>query len=483
MPPVLEASAAAAADPADLHVVFSAECIPAFDWQSAGLFYSFRRVQQPGRITRLLACSEAQLSTYPKVNLEMGPTFVHKNMRFDASNDAEKDDPHNDGKGTGYASYNKPYSVMAWLEQTDVEEDYVLFMDSDMILRQPIDPVAMGVTRGNVVSAEYTYLYGTKSGFAHRFIDPKLDRRMAQVGGFHIFHREDLRQIAPKWLTFTQRVRQFANDHPEEYFNESAHHPDPPKNKLEGETWRKQARWHGEMYGYVFAAAEVGVTHRIRRDIMLYPGYEPHLGRPPFIMHYGADYTLGRAYFNKMNYQQLRLEECSHALAKPSGSLFLLDDPEVDLEAMSKRDALCQEHLSTLNAAFCEFYQRACAGKLLPERCRTFAAQIDEVQPRISACVDEHENCAGWGLAECGKNPMYMHSKCPVTCQSCGKSGSELVPSEVHYGDWKYDERLQAERLQQVAEVVASASEEELVEIEGKVAARRTELRQIKHEL
>ena len=104
MPPVLEASAAAAADQADLHVVFSAECIPAFDWQSAGLFYSFRRVRQPGRITRLLACSEAQLSTYPKVNLEMGPTFVHKNMRFDASNDAEKDDPHNDGKGTGCAS-------------------------------------------------------------------------------------------------------------------------------------------------------------------------------------------------------------------------------------------------------------------------------------------------------------------------------------------------------------------------------------------
>ena len=44
------------------------------------------------------------------------------------------------------------------------------------------------------------------------------------------------------------------------------------------------------MYGYVFAAAEVGVTHRIRRDIMLYPGYEPHLGRPPSIMHYGASF-------------------------------------------------------------------------------------------------------------------------------------------------------------------------------------------------
>ena len=45
----------------------------------------------------------------------------------------------------------------------------------------------------------------------------------------------------------------------------------------------KQARWHTEMYGYVFAAAQVGVTHRIRRDVMLYPGYSPYLGRPPMV--------------------------------------------------------------------------------------------------------------------------------------------------------------------------------------------------------
>ena len=51
--------------PAHLHVVFSAECIPAFDWQSAGLFYSFNRTRQPGKITRLLACSDEQLASYP----------------------------------------------------------------------------------------------------------------------------------------------------------------------------------------------------------------------------------------------------------------------------------------------------------------------------------------------------------------------------------------------------------------------------------
>ena len=209
----------------------------------------------------------------------MGPTFVHKNMRYDEMNDAEKFDPYQDGKGRGYASYNKPYSVMAWLEKTHVAETWVLMMDTDQFLRAPVDPVALGVARGNVVSAEYTYLYGTRSGFASRFLSKHLHGRMAQVGGFHIFHREDLRQIAPKWLDYTRKVRAFANAHPEEYFNESIQH-DPKATAADLAVLRKQARWHGEMYGYVFAAAEVGVTHRIRRDVMLYPGLASWLTVP-----------------------------------------------------------------------------------------------------------------------------------------------------------------------------------------------------------
>ena len=54
------------------------------------------------------------------------------------------------------------------------------------------------------------------------------------------------------------------------------------------------------MYGYVFAAATVGVTHRVRRDVMLYPGYQPWLGVGPAILHYGADYRALGVYFNKV---------------------------------------------------------------------------------------------------------------------------------------------------------------------------------------
>ena len=76
---------------------------------------------------------------------------------------------------------------------------------------------------------------------------------------------------------------------------------------------QKQSKWHSEMYGYVFAAAEVGVTHHVRRDVMLYPGYQPFLGRGPNILHYGSDYTVpqsGGIYFNKMSQTDLMVETC-----------------------------------------------------------------------------------------------------------------------------------------------------------------------------
>ena len=42
-----------------------------------------------------------------------------------------------------------------------------------------------------------------------------------------------------------------------------------------------QAMWHSEMYGYVFAAAQVGVTHKVRRRrAALGSGPEPPPSHP-----------------------------------------------------------------------------------------------------------------------------------------------------------------------------------------------------------
>jgi hypothetical protein len=72
--------------------------------------------------------------------------------------------------------------------------------------------VALGARRGVVVSAEYAYLVGTKGKFARRFLEAEEVPLAAQCGGFHIFHRDDLRVIAPLWVEFTKRVRAFAKE-------------------------------------------------------------------------------------------------------------------------------------------------------------------------------------------------------------------------------------------------------------------------------
>ena len=276
---------------ASVHIVFSAECNAAMTWQALGLFHSFRHVGQPGNITRLLACSKEQLAEYS--GMDAGPTFVHHNMRFG----------HPLIDEVGYPSYNKPASVMFFLEHVDVQEEYIALLDTDMLLREPLDPIALGARPGVVVSAEYSYLVGTDThnathdhAFARRFLDEGELPLMVRCGGFHIFHREDIRRIAPLWIEFTKRVRAFAKHDPETYYAESFlnWHVAQGVTEAQWATRRRQGLWQAEMYGYIFGAARAGVSHIVRRDTMLYPGYSPSGGALPAILHYGADYSLDR---------------------------------------------------------------------------------------------------------------------------------------------------------------------------------------------
>ena len=230
---------------APVHIVFTSECNNTqFDWFAVGVFESFRASGFHGNITRLLACSaEARthtrthahahrtrtrtrtrtharthartlahkrtslrrtLSWGPKalasykgmsIGEGVGRTFVHPNYR------------HNPLNGDVSASYNKPASVMHWSSEADFTEEFVLFIDADMLLLKPIDPVAMGAKRGTVVSERVSYMIGTSNKLAAQFLPPEAVPKAKPVGWYHIFHRDDLRQIAPRWLHYCGRVR------------------------------------------------------------------------------------------------------------------------------------------------------------------------------------------------------------------------------------------------------------------------------------
>ena len=106
---------------ATVHTVFTSECNNVqFDWFATGVFESFRTSGMRGKITRLLACSPEELAKYK--GMDIGPTFVHPNYR------------HNPINGDTSASYNKPASVMHFSRESNFTEDYLLFIDADMLL-------------------------------------------------------------------------------------------------------------------------------------------------------------------------------------------------------------------------------------------------------------------------------------------------------------------------------------------------------------
>ena len=155
---------------ASLHTVFTSECNNVqFDWFATGVFESFRAsgecprawpprharvsMQLPpvrtagmrGKITRLLACSPEELLTYK--GMDIGPTFVHPNYR------------HNPMNGDVSASYNKPASVMHFSRESNFTEEFLLFIDADMLLVRDLDPIALGAKPGTVVSEEVRSRY------------------------------------------------------------------------------------------------------------------------------------------------------------------------------------------------------------------------------------------------------------------------------------------------------------------------------------
>ena len=154
--------------------------------------------------------------------------------------------------GDRYSPYNKPASIVHWLEHAKPTAEYVIILDADMVIRTPMTAELVGVERGRPVSAHYGYLKGI---FPENYMKVKERvknvEKAQQVGGFSVMHIEDLRQVAPLWLKWTEEVR-----------------ADPESWGNTGDIFNANGKagppWIAEMYGYVFACAEVGLDFKAR---------------------------------------------------------------------------------------------------------------------------------------------------------------------------------------------------------------------------
>ena len=205
--------------------------------------------------------------------------------------------------GDRYSPYNKPASIVHWLEHAKPTADYVIILDADMIIRHPMTAELVEVEVGRPVSAYYGYLIGVfKENYMKVKERVKNVEKAQQVGGFSVMALEDLKKVAPLWLKWTEEVRQ-----------------DPESWGNTGDIYNSNGKagppWIAEMYGYVFACAEVGLNFKVSDKFMLYPGYAPPAPEPwPVVMHYGLTFYVGEYAFDKHWYMMTDLTTCPSSL-------------------------------------------------------------------------------------------------------------------------------------------------------------------------
>ncbi|KAJ0051347.1 hypothetical protein Pint_02890 [Pistacia integerrima] len=257
--------------PYRIHTLFSVECQNYFDWQTVGLMNSFKKSGQPGPITRLLSCTDKEKKNYKGMHL--APTLEVPSMSTHPKT------------GDWYPAINKPVGLVHWLKYSkDAENvDWVVILDADMIIRGPIIPWELGAEKGKPVAAYYGYLIGCDNILAK--LHTQHPEFCDKVGGLLVMHIDDLRALAPLWLSKTEEVR-----------DDRAHWATNITGDIYGQGWIS------EMYGYSFGAAEVGLRHKINDNLMIYPGYTPQEGIEPILLHYGLPFTVGNWSFSKLEH-------------------------------------------------------------------------------------------------------------------------------------------------------------------------------------
>jgi peptidyl serine alpha-galactosyltransferase len=434
----------------DIHTLVLTECAKYQDWQTIVAAFAWRESGQPGNVTRVVNCSPKDTTQYGQMMMELMPTFWAREY---IQNTQIKDT---------YAAYNKPGAVVDFLEKAPAEERYVIILDSDMLLHKPFLPddgadISPGWAMG---AAGYTYLKGVINELAMRHVStipPRNDtlagpkgRRGDQVGGPYFMLMDDLRRVAPLWLSTTLEMRQDL-----QAWKDSGDKAPPG-----------QPVWISEMYGYSFGAARAGVWHHGAHDFMVYPSYPP--SQVPHVIHYGLHFDIkdedswdfDKHYyfgFDPMKcppwrswegYNTSRLRGLAgEALAKarlrpppkptaphPTEGIF---PPPPHPDRLAKRsqptyveryrDLLSIFTVAQMNAAICEFHSWTCPwSEQLQAICGDAWELYLDVRDAIDAlefrwsCMDHRPDCHGWAKSgECEKMVAYMTDHCAVSCKKC----------------------------------------------------------------
>ncbi|CAD7695974.1 unnamed protein product [Ostreobium quekettii] len=417
-----------------IHTIFSTDCKRFFAFQTLALAHSFAKAGQPGNLTRIASCTRQQLSLMRREDRDMVQTHIAPSWE---KHPTKPDD---------YPPYNKPTGVMDWLDKANPREEWILMVDPDMLFRAPLTPETLGVADGWSAGAHYSYLNGVINDLALRHVRhvaPRNDtyggprgRRADRVGHYCLVRNADLRRMAPFWLKFTEDVRF-----------------DPDAWNLTGDSYVEPGDrpWISEMYGYAYAAAHVGVWHKLNPGVQAYPSYA--VWDSIKVIHYGLTHRVGGYGFDKHDHYYFNSFRCppwnmsmERDIKEDYGlfphpphpsELAPKDNPQDQYGAL-----LVVEFVNTINEGLCERHKKVCpASEQLKEECGTveeiqkaLAAEFAVLDAPDSVCVDalEIEKCLMYlrdGL--CEKEWLQMGMSCRKTCGRCFGASMRSPPGQT----------------------------------------------------
>lgn len=436
----------------NVHVAFLTDCTPYSDWQTITMAWSFKQSGQPGPVTRVMCCTEDEYKKYNKDVLNYVQTHVAPSYTVHPET------------GDAYLAYNKPGAVVDWLAHVTPEEEWLVILDSDMILRHPFSPDIMKPEKGLAVSASYTYMIGVDNELATTHIPevlPRNDtlagpygRRGDQVGGFFLMHRDDMKRVAPLWLKYTGDVRQ-----------------DPEAYHLTGDAYAKkpgQKAWISEMYGYSYGAAKADVWHKWDNTSMIYPGYQPEA--IPRLLHYGLDYTIelanGTYEYDKHWHYHFNVSQCPpwELTQKPTGGIFQAPPHPRELDKSKDwiqwyTDLVAIQVVATMNSAMCDFHRLHCPpSEQLTSVCDAADKLYEDIMEELEMaeaifnCVDTMKKCQEWQQQGfCEVDVKFMSKRCKVSCKLCdqqrmlAEASSKAMLRKRHAVDKQKEPKVQAD--------------------------------------
>jgi hypothetical protein len=212
-------------------------------WQSVIFAHSFRKVEQPGKLVRLVASGKRNALPWDS----KADTFYTRSMQtHPLTHDF-------------YPPYNKPWSLHEWLSTTPPSDDIIYVLDPDILY---LKPVVEDVKEGSPV-AEKMFFMDPSTTINKNVIKrhAKKNHSLIQpIGVPLVLHRNELQSFVSRWYTLTVEMRSDPKTH-------------------------QEIPWIAEMWACAIAAAEAGVNFRLT-NMQQFPTESFH--RRPLI-HYSYD--------------------------------------------------------------------------------------------------------------------------------------------------------------------------------------------------